>query len=573
MDQQIKDHFPFPELRPGQAENIKRIIIGMRDYKKANFIAEYPTGTGKSPIAWTVGKCLHSKDVTSTRGHKQITKPNILILTSSRQLQKQYSDSFADKGIEYLWSAKNYECINPHMHPEDEVTYGSSGCLKRNCPNNKDCPYLVQKRKFKMAEIGVMNYHYFLSSCEFNPNILICDEAHNLPGLLCDIHSLKLSEFGYTRLCSQIEKASHELKINPSSFINPLKLLSREKVEDLEGGLLRSYCESVGEEFRGIQSSLDDEFKVIDNEMQECFEEKTQPPNDILKEWLRKGRALDSLHNLLERLDGYTKSNVKWVVSELETKQTKITAKPLEVVEGMEKVIARCNQILYLSATICGPFQFAKELGLDFSTCDYSSTKCPFPIESRKVYTLNTGSLNYKNKAEMLPKFVEKIDWVIDGVTQNWTKVYSGIIHSISYDNADFIKKYSKHKDKIFVPTREDLMNLNKIIEKEKEGMVIVSPSILEGVDLFDDLSRFQIFLKVPYGFLGDRWINTKMKLDPEWYSREAVIKIVQGCGRSIRSSDDWAWTFILDSNFGRLLNQSKGLFPEWFREAIFNLG
>ena len=58
------------------------------------------------------------------------------------------------------------------------------------------------------------------------------------------------------------------------------------------------------------------------------------------------------------------------------------------------------------------------------------------------------------------------------------------------------------------------------------------------------------------------------MEANPKWYSREAAIKIMQGSGRSIRSEDDWAITFILDSNFDRLYDQ-KELFSQWYLDAI----
>jgi Rad3-related DNA helicase len=38
------------------------------------------------------------------------------------------------------------------------------------------------------------------------------------------------------------------------------------------------------------------------------------------------------------------------------------------------------------------------------------------------------------------------------------------------------------------------------------------------GLDLKDDLSRFQIITKVPYPDLGDRWIDAKRKINGQWY-------------------------------------------------------
>ena len=43
---------------------------------------------------------------------------------------------------------------------------------------------------------------------------------------------------------------------------------------------------------------------------------------------------------------------------------------------------------------------------------------------------------------------------------------------------------------------------------------VLISPSLHIGLDLKDDLSRFQIITKVPYPNKSDRWTNAKRKVD-----------------------------------------------------------
>jgi hypothetical protein len=98
---------------------------------------------------------------------------------------------------------------------------------------------------------------------------------------------------------------------------------------------------------------------------------------------------------------------------------------------------------------------------------------------------------------------------------------------------------------------------------------VLISPSLYLGLDLKDDLSRFQIITKVPYPDLGDRWINEKRKLSGQWYNWQTGLRLVQGYGRSVRSKDDWAITYVLDSGFGNFVNKNKNILPDWFTEAI----
>jgi ATP-dependent DNA helicase DinG len=75
---------------------------------------------------------------------------------------------------------------------------------------------------------------------------------------------------------------------------------------------------------------------------------------------------------------------------------------------------------------------------------------------------------------------------------------------------------------------------------------VLISPSLYTGLDLKDDLSRFQIITKVPYPDLGDRWIDEKRKINGQWYTWQTALRLVQGYGRSVRSKEDYAVTGLL---------------------------
>ena len=100
---------------------------------------------------------------------------------------------------------------------------------------------------------------------------------------------------------------------------------------------------------------------------------------------------------------------------------------------------------------------------------------------------------------------------------------------------------------------------------------VLISPSLYTGLDLKDDLSRFQIITKVPYPNTADRWTKAKRQMDPEWYYWQTALKLVQAYGRSIRSKEDWAKTYVLDSAFGYFVKKNKKFFPDWFTRAIID--
>jgi ATP-dependent DNA helicase DinG len=84
-----------------------------------------------------------------------------------------------------------------------------------------------------------------------------------------------------------------------------------------------------------------------------------------------------------------------------------------------------------------------------------------------------------------------------------------------------------------------------------------------------DELSRLQIITKVPYPNIGDRRINEKRKINEQWYSWQTALRLIQGYGRSIRSKEDWAKTYVLDSAFGYFVEKNRNILPDWFIQAI----
>ena len=104
-----------------------------------------------------------------------------------------------------------------------------------------------------------------------------------------------------------------------------------------------------------------------------------------------------------------------------------------------------------------------------------------------------------------------------------------------------------------------------------KKPTVLISPSLHTGLDLKEDLSRFQIITKVPYPNKSDRWINAKRNKVPEWYYWQTALKLVQAYGRSVRSKDDRARTYILDSAFQYFLRKNRDILPDWFLKAVKN--
>tara|TARA_A100001388_G_C28734722_1_gene483519 strand:- start:917 stop:1444 length:528 start_codon:yes stop_codon:yes gene_type:complete len=162
-----------------------------------------------------------------------------------------------------------------------------------------------------------------------------------------------------------------------------------------------------------------------------------------------------------------------------------------------------------------------------------------------------------------LPKLVQAVKQILSE-----HKNEKGIIHAHSYKIANYIKRNIR-SSRILV---HDSSNREEVLRKHMTGSaptVLLSPSMTEGVDLVDDASRFQIICKIPYPYLGDKLVKKRMNKWRWWYALQTTKTIVQSVGRSIRSEEDHAVTYILDSDFSRFYQRNTYLFPESFRDSM----
>jgi hypothetical protein len=222
-----------------------------------------------------------------------------------------------------------------------------------------------------------------------------------------------------------------------------------------------------------------------------------------------------------------------------------------------------------MSATILDSDTFSRGIGLEPDDVKVIHVGSDFPLQNRPIYPLNVAHLNYTelHKDDVKRTIARAIDRIM---TQY--KDHKGIIHTTSYEQLNFIREnISKENKRRLLETDPELQR-DEIIKEHIDATrptVLISPSLHLGLDLKDDLSRFQVITKVPYPSLGDRWINEKRKCNENWYKWQTALKLVQGYGRSVRSKDDWATTYVLDSAFGPFVRKNQNILPHWFIQAI----
>jgi ATP-dependent DNA helicase DinG len=217
-----------------------------------------------------------------------------------------------------------------------------------------------------------------------------------------------------------------------------------------------------------------------------------------------------------------------------------------------------------MSATVLSKERLCEELGLDINEVHYISMPSTFPKRNRLFICDYVGYFNYKNQEVLFPDLVEKIKSIFEAHPKE-----RGIIHVPSYKLAINLEGALRDTGRITFPQSSFYQKEALAKHAEQEDSVLLSPSMSEGVDLKDSLSRFQIIGKVPFPSLADPVVKRKMEIVDGWYEWATMLTIIQSHGRSIRSDTDYAKTYMLDGNFERIYKQTKYYLPKSFTEIV----
>jgi len=535
-------NFPFDKPRPSQVEVINKILEGFLNEGKKQYICELPTGEGKSPIAVTIARTLNELAPDPSDDFKT----GAYYLTTQKILQQQYLRDFGTGAVAMceLKSATNYDCLH---HPD--LSCGASRkklllvkeskidpAWKNQCAGY-NCRYVQEKSRFLEAKNSITNYAFFMLSMNRTKsglparNVLVLDEAHNAPEEICRQIEFEISEkFAAKALeLSFLKNADNEVKV--ATWITETYFFA-----------LAAFVAKMAAQ---VQKYIDADEEV---------------PDELAK-------RLEQTRNHYGKIE-YFKDNYEedqWVCSfDRRMNGNYITFKPVDAAYWAESyLLGHARFSLLLSATIVDPQIIASQLNLKDGEWGYISTPSSFPKENRPIFVAPVGSMAAKDIDATLPSMAAAIQEILRSHPGE-----KGIIHTSSFKVAKFLQENIKDKRLLVQMEGNRDLILEKHI-KDKKPTVLVSPSMTEGVDLKDHLSRFQIFAKMPYPNLGDRALKKRMLKMKGYYDYLTMRSFVQAVGRSVRHADDSAVTYVLDSCAVAFLRKNKAILPQYIAEAI----
>lgn len=584
----IDKHFPMQQYRDGQKEAIEFAAKAFNSGKRI-VIIEAPTGSGKSAVAMTLADMVHSAyyltitkilqdQLTADFGEQSDYYDPIIDLKGRNAYPCTFWDRYGQGYVQKkLWSqtelndyrVKHGNCADGFCRTkwnQGKTTNPKSKIRKHRCekcfastevesyigatkvavPTGdldmlpaghtfSTCPYYEQVFKAIFSRKCVMNFSSFLFQTTLTPrfnqprDLMVIDEAHNIEPTLLDFVALTITDLHlqhYGIFLPQLDSADAY-----AVFFTDTKL------ERVLTDIIK-------------QAVMDDNNKLVDE----------------------LSRTLKKYEMFMKHV---TTTGAEWVVEYEEkgdgsSSHRSVTLRPVYAMTFPQELLFKyAGKILMLSATILDVGVMCRSLGIDRSEVAAFRMRNRFPANNRPIHLERVAKMTGgKDKmGEWMPKVVKRVDEIMLNHQQE-----RGIIHTHNFAIMDSILTKCSRTTRRRLCHQRDFADKAALLAHHAATprSVIIAPAMHEGIDLAGDLSRFQIICKVPYpNCFDNEQLARRVEIDRSYYNWLTALKLVQSYGRSIRSIDDHAETYILDEAIDRFLKVAKNMLPEWFLEAI----
>jgi Rad3-related DNA helicase len=519
----LASKYPFPKFRPYIEDALADAEAAFDSGKKFVMI-NAPTGSGKSAVAVAFARHFRSA-----------------ILTPTKILQNQYADT-KEFGTEYtIFGKSNYRCglkafkhltVDQAICCSDAATreyadmtdwekelkkeHAPAMTLKGRCTSAGICEYYKLISSIPVKPSPVVNYDLFfhLKKTPLNPSEgtnfgenVVFDEAHHLMSKARSVFGYKISETAVENLLGK--DARRRQGESPAQWLARHVLLSSELLKK-EGDL-----KAAPELYKfNINTSFISQFEIEDKN--------------------------------------------KFFIDD---KGSEVDIKPVNFKYLKNIIFYPFKKVLLLSATF--PKNFCEIFNISDDEIEVIDIPSSFPKEKRPLlFVKDLPALNYKTEFTSTHPTIAALRVILEKHARD-----KGIIHCSNYSFFRQLQKLFKH-DKRFVWVEQGQDKSKHLVKhaSAKNASVLVSPAMLEGVDLKDDLARFQVMIKLPFPTLDD-YTKRMMALYSNYYDNEVATSVMQAYGRAVRSEDDHATFYVLDGAFSRFAGR-KDLLSRYTLEA-----
>jgi ATP-dependent DNA helicase DinG len=532
MDSREKELFPHESFREKQYPTLKACLDAFENGYK-NVVIDAPVGSGKSGLCTAL---LRYAD-------------NGWYTTPQKSLRQQVqNDEALEPYVEDLKARRDYYCNVGNDNCKDCKIYQSNehSCAEQGSP---PCNYWRRKQTVINSDIAVITFAMMVIDgmlpVEVNGmrvsfddrDMVVVDEAHGLVEQVREMHAgFDVTPHGLPNAIFQ--NVTGSTSWDASRYSDVKKELS----------IVKRRCKEFLRDVPKMEMS---------NAEERCFR----------------------LKNKIEQVEEDVKNDRPWVV-DVEGKQyggeyvKTLEMRPIYVSNFLNNFVwGRANKRVVSTATLRhrdNPSIWLRQVGLDPEETKVISVGMTFPPENRPVI-----------KDRMIASFSD------GGCEDNWDQVMEtlddiaqkhagkkGICHTASYDRAKRIEEtanredYPYLKENVYTHTRKEDAEVAIEQWQSSDMDMIASPSMMAGVNLSDDMGRYNILLKVPYPQIDSatEYILENHSFGWPSYFDRAAIRIAQSYGRTTRNPNDWSNFYILDKDYEKV--KKKASLPQWLTNA-----
>jgi len=539
--------FPFSKIRDEQKKAIEFAIDAYEGGKKY-VVLELPTGVGKSATGLTIARYMdaYGQKVVNNDGELQT---GAYVVTTQKILQEQYLRDFGPACgrnlVRSIKSSNNFQCsfytdqtCAESKRILSKLTKQLAGTeFQKTCKTQ--CPYSIEKQKFIDSSIAVTNFPYILAESNYAGKLeprafLVVDEAHNTEGELGKFIEVTFSE----KFTKDVLKC---------------RLPKNESQEGIYEWIKTTYLKSLNKYFKEVEKALlklsnDIEGYGVYSKQYEMLDKHLCKVNRFIEAYKSENWVM----------------NVSVPPSDNKKAGKKYEFKPIDVsIYAYETFLRLGSKALFMSATIVDHQIFCDSLGMKGEDVAFLSVDSPFSPENRPIHYVPAGSMSKSTIDKTLPVLAEAVRMILENHPNE-----KGILHAANYRVARYLQEHVS-SPRILIHDSSNREEVLKLHLQSEEPTVLLSPSMMEGVDLYDDFSRFQVICKVPFPYLGDLVVKRRMERNPNWYPYMTAKSIIQSLGRSIRNEKDHATSYILDADWERFYRNNRRMFPKDFDASM----
>lgn len=411
-------------------------------------------------------------------------------------------------GFQTVYGRERYEC--PYLNlTADACAFSAS---MRECPELPDCSYFWTRQACMASRRRALSYAYYWAAGwpKEAPGKLFCDEAQVVPDRFLDLAALEM-----------MPRTREFWNLPDFPSANGMQDWAKQAVSDWS---LQAQAKLPG---------------------------RSRVPETRLGTYDRLQHKLESIRGYLEEGDWYIQSSLE-----------KLSARPLTPAP-FAGFLKQTDGLVFMSATV--PETLADELGLE--NLKRISFPHPIPAERRPVYFVSNAP---KMTASATAWDFEYQGAIIAKILHDLPATWRGLIHVSRWAETHALKerlmKYGVPEERLWIPNPgpSDQQAL-AFTQDTTPGLIALAPNWREGLDLHDDLARIVLVAKTPFLFWGDPYVQaraTRPKIGKRWYDADACTATVQGCGRVVRSAEDFGIAYIVDASWTRVRKYA----PAWFR-------